>query len=148
MLRKLYEIRLKILILLVLIFLFALIRIFEKSLFYDPFIEYFKSDYTNLSLPLFDNYQLFIGLFLRYFFNTCVSITIIYVLFKDISIIKFVSILYVVFFILLILIFFGMIYFLGEEYKMALFYVRRFLIQPLFLLLFIPGFYLQASSNK
>jgi exosortase F-associated protein len=38
--------------------------------------------------------------------------------------------------------------FFGEENKMTLFYIRRFLIQPIFILLFIPAFYYQFEIKK
>jgi exosortase F-associated protein len=125
----------------------AMIRIFENSLFYDPLLSYFKSDYVNFSLPMFDKSKLFIGLFFRYWLNTIVSIAIIYTAFKDFGLAKFASVLYLIFFVILIAIFFFVISFYGEESKMTLFYIRRFLIQPLLLLLFIPGFYIQKQSK-
>ena len=147
MLKKLFNYKFRILFLLVLVFFLATIRIFEKSLFYDPLLNYFKSDYTNLPLPLLNNINLFFGLFFRYILNTILSITIIYVAFKDFGLVKFASILYLIFFVILIGIFFLILSFYGEESKMTLFYIRRFLIQPLLLLLFIPGFYIQKQSR-
>jgi exosortase F-associated protein len=35
------------------------------------------------------------------------------------------------------------VHFLDKENNFVLFYIRRFLIQPLFLLLFIPAFFYQ-----
>ena len=147
MLKKLLNYKFRILLLVVLISFLATIRIFEKSLFYDPLLDYFKSDYTNLPLPLLNNINLFFGLFFRYILNTILSITIIYVAFKDFGLVKFASILYLIFFVILIGIFFLILSFYGEESKMTLFYIRRFLIQPLLLLLFIPGFYIQKQSR-
>jgi exosortase F-associated protein len=147
MLKKLFNYKFRILFLLVLVFFLATIRIFEKSLFYDPLLNYFKSDYTNLPLPLLNKINLFFGLFFRYILNTVVSIAIIYVAFKDFGLVKFASILYLIFFVILIGIFFFVLSFYGEESKMTLFYIRRFLIQPLLLLLFIPGFYIQKQSR-
>jgi exosortase F-associated protein len=147
MLKKLLNHKFRILLLLVFVFFLATIRIFEKYLFYDPLLDYFKSDYTNLPLPLLNNFNLFFGLLFRYFLNTIVSIAIIYVAFKDFGLVKFASILYLIFFLILIATFFFVLSFYGEESKMALFYIRRFLIQPLLLLLFIPGFYIQKQSR-
>ena len=147
MLKKLLNHKLTILLLLVSVFFLAMIRIFEKSLFYDPLLSYFKSDYTNLPLPLLNNGNLFIGLMFRFFLNTTISIAIIYIAFKDIGLTKFAALLYLIFFVILILVFFFVLSFYGEESKMTLFYIRRFLIQPLLLLLFIPGFYIQKQSR-
>ena len=147
MLKKLLNNKFRILILIVLVSFLAIIRIVEKSIFYDPLLNYFKSDYTNFPLPLIDNFKLFFGLFFRYSLNTIVSITIIYVAFKDFGLVKFATILYLIFFVILTAIFFFVLSFYGEENKMTLFYIRRFLIQPLLLLLFIPGFYIQKQSK-
>ena len=147
MLKKLLNHKYRILLLLVFVSFLATIRIFEKSLFYDPLLEYFKSDYTNLPLPLLNNFNLFFGLLFRYCLNTMLSIAIIYIAFKDIGLTKFAALLYLIFFVILIVVFFFVLSFYGEESKMTLFYIRRFLIQPLLLLLFIPGFYIQKQSR-
>ena len=128
--------------------LLVLIRAYEDSLFYDPFLDYFKADYFNLPLPEIDGLKLFFGLAFRYFLNTVLSLGIIYILFKDISAIKFSIILYTVFFVMLIIALYVVIYSFGEIDKMVLFYIRRFLIQPIFLLLFLPAFYYQFQSSK
>jgi exosortase F-associated protein len=147
MLQKLLNHKVRILLATLLVLLLVLIRAYEDVLFYDPFLNYFKADYYNLPLPKIDNVQLLFGLFFRYFLNTIVSLGIIYVLFKDIEAVKFASILYFAFFIILVVTFFFVFSFFGEANKMALFYIRRFLIQPIFLLLFLPAFYYQKQNN-
>lgn len=130
-----------------LIFLLALIRSFE-TLFYDPFLEYFKSDYMGKAFPEYNSLKLFFNLFLRYALNSLISLAIIQVLFKDFMLTKFAGILYSVFFLILILAFFSILNFSDETNNLLLFYVRRFLIQPLFLLLFVPAFYYQNKISK
>lgn len=147
MLQKLLNHKVRIALSMLLIILLVLIRAYEDSLFYDPFLNYFKTDYNNLPLPKIDNLQLFFGLFFRYFLNTIVSLAIIYVLFKDVEAVKFASILYLIFFVILVIAFFFVLFYIGETNKMALFYVRRFIIQPIFLLLFIPAFYYQKQKR-
>lgn len=146
MLQKLLNHKIRIALAILFIVFLALIRAYEDSLFYDPFLNYFKADYYNLPLPETDAIRLFFGLFFRYFLNTLLSLALIYVFFKDIEAVKFASILYVVFFIILIVAFFLVLSFFGEANKMILFYIRRFLIQPIFLLLFIPAFYYQKQK--
>ena len=146
MLQKLLNHKIRIALAMLFIVFLALIRAYEDSLFYDPFLNYFKADYYNLPLPETDAIRLFFGLFFRYFLNTLLSLALIYVFFKDIEAVKFASILYVVFFIILIVAFFLVLSFFGEANKMILFYIRRFLIQPIFLLLFIPAFYYQKQK--
>ena len=131
-----------------LVLLLVLIRAYEDILFYDPFLMYFKTDYNNLPMPELDGVKLFFGLFSRYFLNTTLSLAIIYILFKDIVAIKFSILLYVAFFVILIIALYSVIYCFDETNKMALFYIRRFLIQPIFLLLFLPAFYFQLQTSK
>ena len=145
--KQLLNHKLRIALAMMLVLLLVLIRTYEDSLFYDPFLNYFKTDYYNLPLPELNNIQLFFGLVLRYFLNSSLSLAIIYVLFKDIEAVKFASILYLIFFTLLILALFLVLSFFGETNKMTLFYIRRFLIQPIFLLLFLPAFYYQKQND-
>jgi exosortase F-associated protein len=147
MLKKLFNHKIRIALALVFVMALAFIRAYEDNLFYDPFLDYFKGDYHNSPVPVVDNIQLFIGLFFRYFLNTALSLAIIYVLFKDTDAIKFASILYLLFFVILMGAFFFILLKNGEPNKMGLFYVRRFLIQPIFLLLFLPAFYYQKQKQ-
>jgi exosortase F-associated protein len=147
MLKNLFNHKIRIALAIVFILLLVLIRAYEDSLFYDPFLEYFKSDYYNLPIPEIENIQLFLGLLFRYFLNTILSLAIIYVLFKDIDALKFASFLYSIFFVILIVSFFFILLNNGETNKMGLFYTRRFLIQPIFLLLFLPAFYYQKQKQ-
>jgi exosortase F-associated protein len=147
MLKKLFNHKVRIALAMLFVMALVLIRAYEDSLFYDPFLDYFKSDYHNLPIPEIDNLQLIFGLFFRYFLNTALSLAIIYVLFKDIDAVKFASVLYCIFFILLLAAFFFILLKNGDTNKMGLFYVRRFLIQPIFLLLFLPAFYYQKQKQ-
>jgi exosortase F-associated protein len=147
MLKKLFNHKVRIALAMLFVMALVLIRAYEDSLFYDPFLDYFKSDYHNLPIPKIDNLQLIFGLFFRYFLNTALSLAIIYVLFKDIDAVKFASVLYFIFFILLLAAFFFILLRNGDTNKMGLFYVRRFLIQPIFLLLFLPAFYYQKQKE-
>jgi exosortase F-associated protein len=130
-----------------LVLFLALIRIVEESLFYDPYLNYFKADFTNLQLPIVDKMKLFFSLFFRYSLNTIISISFIQIAFKDVNFSKFVAVLYGLLFTILIIIFYFVTEFYAQENKMLLFYIRRFLIQPLFLLLFIPGYLIQKRLN-
>jgi exosortase F-associated protein len=42
------------------------IRLFEDQLFYDPFLQFFKQDFKNKTLPNFEGVKLFLGILLRY----------------------------------------------------------------------------------
>jgi len=130
-----------------LVFLLAMVRAFESQ-FYDPFLEYFKGDYMQKPFPKYEPLKLFLSLFLRYALNSFLSLGIILILFKDLMLTKFASILYAFFFVVLIITFFAILIFLDQNNNFLLFYVRRFLIQPLFVLLFVPAFYYQNQISK
>lgn len=129
------------------VFGFALIRNFENTLFYDPLLVFFKGEYSNNSIPDLIEWKLYLSLFVRYFLNSALSVFIIYIIFKNKEHVKLTAYLYFFFFVVLMLLFIGLIHFFSEK-VMAVFYVRRFLIQPIFLLLFIPGFYFQQEQVK
>ena len=147
MLQKILNNKLRIIQLLLLVGLLVLVRTFENQLFYDPLLDFFKKDFAKLRLPSFNSTQLFLGLLFRYTLNTLISLGIIYVFFKDVTMVKFAFVVYYFFFIILVLAFFYIVYFVNEYTNWVLFYVRRFLIQPIFLLLFVPGFYYQKQNK-
>jgi exosortase F-associated protein len=147
MLKKLLKNKAKVGLGLILIGLLIAIRAFEDQLFYDPFLNYFKDNYTNLPFPVINPIKLFLSLGFRYYLNSMVSLALLYLLFKDTKIIKFTIFLYVLFGSVLLISFFFIYLKLGEESKMTLFYVRRFIIQPIFIMLFIPAFYYQNKMK-
>ena len=147
MLNKLLQNKTSIFVVMLFVTLLVFVRAFEKQLFYDPFLVYFEGDYMELPLPEFDNLKLFFGLTFRFFLNAVFSLGILYFIFKDKEMISFVSILYLFLFVILIAAFFCMLHFFKNQENLLLFYVRRFLIQPLFVIVFIPAFYYQKLNN-
>ncbi|AWK04086.1 exosortase F system-associated protein [Flavobacterium crocinum] len=147
MLDNLKENKLQIFIAVIVILCFALVRSLETQLFYDPFLNYFKGDFANKPFPKFDSLKLFFGLFFRYFLNSVLSLLLIYVLFQNRDILKFSFIVYGFFLVLLLGAFFIILEFFPDSVWL-LFYVRRFVIQPVLVLLFIPGFYYQLQQSK
>ena len=131
-----------------LILLLVLIRAFETTLFYDPFLNYFKDEYAHLAFPKINIFKLFFSLGMRFYLNSVISLFLLYVIFKDTQIVKFSALLYMILGSILMISFIFTLNFFGEESKMTLFYIRRFLIQPIFILLFIPAFYYQKQIKK
>ena len=131
-----------------LILLLILIRAFENNLFYDPFLNYFKSEYANLPFPEISVVKLFLSLGFRFYLNSVISLFLLYVIFNDGKMVKFSILLYMILGSILMISFFFVLNFFGEESKMTLFYIRRFIIQPIFILLFIPAFYYQKQIRK
>jgi len=126
-------------------FLFVLlvgVRFFENS-FYDPLLSYFKYDYLHTSFPDVKMGKLFLNLFLRYTINTLISLGIIWVAFQKKSYLKFSLYFYGIAFMVLILLFYLVLQTNLENYYLIVFYIRRFLIQPIFVLLLLPAFYYQ-----
>jgi exosortase F-associated protein len=130
-----------------LISLLAGVRAFESQLFYDPFLLYFEGDYLKMPLPEFNVFRLFLSLTFRFLLNSILSLGVLYIIFKDKQMIQFASFLYFFFFVILIVGFFSVLHFHENQNNLLLFYVRRFLIQPLFLILFIPAFYYQKLNE-
>lgn len=131
-----------------LLLLLVLIRTFEETLFYDPFLEYYKDEYSQMAFPKLNIFKLFFSLGMRFYLNTVISLMLLYVIFKDKQIIKFTALLYMILGSILMISFLFILTFFGEESKMTLFYIRRFLIQPIFILLFIPAFYYQKYTSS
>ena len=131
------------------IILLVLIRGFEDILFYDPLLDFFKTDYLLQSIPSMNLISLFSNIVFRYLLNTFFSLLILWLLFKDRGIIKVSIFIYFVFFILVFSVFAYMIYF-GDTgcQNTLLFYIRRFLIQPILLLVLLPAFFFQKSKSR
>jgi len=134
------------------IFLFGLlilVRLFEADLFYDPLLVFFKQDYLYGMVPEVEFGKLMLHTAFRFWMNTLISLAILYVAFRDRDVIKFSLILYVFAFVIL---FSWMSWLVAnaspESNYNILFYVRRFLIQPLFVLLLLPAFYYHRQRTK
>jgi exosortase F-associated protein len=128
--------------------LLILIRFYEKELFYDPLLYYYKSDYLWMPYPEMSNSKLGLHLFFRYSLNSICSLVVIYCFYKNLNWVKFSAYLYFCFSIVLIISFYSVLFYFDDSNKMVLFYIRRFLIQPLFLLLFLVGFYYQKKMKS
>ena len=138
----------KILSILLLVVVLVLIRVFENTLFYDPFIYYFKNYSSGIILPEFETSKLLIHVFYRYVLNAIISFLILYVAFKNSSILKFSLLFYSISFTVLIISFTFLVSNITADSTMLFFYVRRFLIQPLFILLLLPAFYYQQLMKR
>lgn len=145
MVERLLRNKKRIVFVLLLILALVLIRFFEARLFYDPFLLFFKSEFQNKSLPEYNSFKLYLNLSFRYFLNTIISLGIIHIVFQDRAVLKLSYWLYLLFFAVLMILFFIEINFYKDY--LLLFYTRRFLIQPLFLILFIPAFYYQKVNQ-
>ena len=124
-----------------LIVMLVLIRQFESVLFYDPYLVFFLFDYLYIDSPRQETFKLVAFTSLRYVMNTLISLGILYLAFMDKSIVKFSVLVYTVAYAILILIFLYFVINPKQEDYYLFFNVRRFLIQPVILLLLLPAFY-------
>jgi len=125
----------------VLILLLALIRYFEDFLFYDPYLQFFENDYLYIDSPRRETFKLTLFTTLRYVLNTIISLGILYVVFKDKSVIKFAALIYVFAYVFLLAAFLYFVINPRQEEYYLFFNIRRFLIQPLILVVLLPAFY-------
>lgn len=132
--------------LLLLFGLLLLIRAFEDELFYDPYLKFFQSDYLYLDSPRREVLKLTLSTTLRYIINTLISLVILYVFFKDNSVVKFSVLIYIMFYVILLGLFLYFVLNPKQEDYYLFFNIRRFLIQPILLLLLLPAFYYQRKS--
>ena len=140
--------RYKIIIIGFMVLLLAAIRFFEDSLFYDPLIAFFRSDYLLGIIPPMNMAELMIHLSIRYALNSAISLGIIYIAFRNRSMLKFSVLLYALLYLGAVSAFIFLVLNIEREHYLALFYVRRFLIHPLFLLILLPAFYYYRISKK
>ncbi len=137
-----------ILLVILLFAVLAAIRFFQEQLFYDPLLDFFKYEYMqDAGLPSYEMSKLLLFTGLRYWLNTMISLLVLWVCFRESTILKFALIIYMLAFIVLL----GIFIFLLNDYEpsnyLTLFYVRRFLIQPLLIILLLPAFYYQRKRK-
>lgn len=132
---------LKYLSLVLLVGLLVLIRVFEEQLFYDPYLSFFKNDYLYIDSPRQEVFKLTLYTSLRYILNAIISLGVLYVLFKDVGVLKFATLIYAIAYVILISLFLYFVINPKQEDYYLFFNTRRFLIQPIILLLLIPAFY-------
>lgn len=139
---------LKIVLITSLFAVFIVIRAFSTKLFYDPLVYYFLNDYLYTTVPDIDITRLATSMFFRYTLNAIVSLCIVWLLFNRKDYVKFSIYFYTVAFLILMSIF---MYLLKDKFQSGYllpFYVRRFIIQPLFILILLPAFYYQKLSKR
>ena len=99
-------------------------------------------------MPAFSGSKLLISLIFRYGINTFISLIIIYIAFENKSFVMFALKFYIIAFVLLSITFFIILKGeLADGYLFA-FYIRRFLIHPLFVLLLLPAFYYKQLTSR
>ncbi|HEY9185568.1 MAG TPA: exosortase F system-associated protein [Salegentibacter sp.] len=132
-----------------LVVLLALVRVFEEHLFYDPINEFYRSGFYMLDyLPQYKLPELLLNLSFRFWLNSIISLLILYVAFFDRNIVKFAAILFLGFFLVGVAAYSYLLLNLEQGHVMSLFYVRRFLIHPVFILILLPAFYYYRLQKR
>ncbi|MCS3532482.1 exosortase F system-associated membrane protein [Chryseobacterium sp. JUb7] len=124
------------------------VRAFEESMFYDPFLNYFHEVNKNLPFPSFEWGELIFGHLFRFILNLFFSCAIIHFLFKNKQWTIQGAILIAIIFAITFPIYLYCIYDRFEVGYLFSFYMRRFVIQPLILLLIVPMFYYRKQVEK
>ena len=123
------------------------IRVLEDAVFYDPFLMFFKSADHNAVLPNFHWGKLVLSYLFRFGLNTFFSVWIIHFLFQNKEWTKQALILIVLIFAIVFPIYLYCVYDRFQFGYLFSFYIRRFVIQPLTLLLIIPIFYYRKKMK-
>lgn len=140
--------KIKYILVFLLVSLLFVIRAFESDLFYDPLIVYFQNDYLYTKMPEVDLWKLVVDVLFRYTLNSLITIGVIQLVFEKKRFVKFAGFFLMLAFMLLIVVFVFLVRNEFEQGYLFPFYVRRFLIHPLFLLLLLPAFYYQKLNKN
>lgn len=127
--------------------LLFVVRAYEMDLFYDPLIVYFQNDYLYKPLPELDSWSLVVDMLLRYSINSVISLGIIYMIFYNKKYVKFAGFMYMLAFMIMILIFSMQLRTNFESGYLFPFYIRRFIVHPLFLLILLPAFFYHKKAT-
>ncbi len=137
--------RFKILIALLVILLLMSIRAMENQWFPESLIGFFGSEqYLTEPLPPL-GFTDYFNMLLRYLSNSVLSVILIFILFEDKEITKFVIKLYMGAGIFLFLLFLLTLHFYQPGNYRILFYIRRLLIHPVILFILLPVIYFVRS---
>jgi exosortase F-associated protein len=134
-------------VLIILFLLLVSIRAFEDVLFYDPYLTFFKNDYLYIDSPRREVAKLVFNTTLRFVLNSLISLGILYVVFKDKSMIKFSALIFVLAYVLLLIPFLYFVINPKQEDYYLFFNIRRFLIQPIIIMVLLPAFYYQKLKR-
>lgn len=126
---------------LILVSLLVLVRAYEYDYFYDPFMKFYAERFQNIEIHY--PAKLYFNVFLRFLINCLISLAILWIVFKRKGILKFSLLVFAGFFIVLFPLFIYLMNIIEPNDYLAAFYVRRFLVHPLLILILLPAFYYQ-----
>lgn len=124
------------------------VRILEGELFYDPFQNFFHLANKQAPFPDFNWTPLILNYLFRFTLNLLLSAAVVYFIFKNKQWTLQAVVLMLIVFAITFPIYLYCIYTQFEVGYLFSFYMRRFVIQPLILLLIIPLFYYRKHVQK
>ena len=124
------------------------VRFLEDKIFYDPFLEFFKADYKVAQVPDFIWGKLMLSHFFRFALNLIFSAIVVHFMFLNKKWTIQAVFLMAVTFLFFFPIYLWCLYSKMEIGSLFTFSVRRFVIQPIILLLIIPIFYYRKKLGK
>ena len=124
------------------------VRMVEDQLFYDPFQAFFHLANKHAEFPDFEWTPLILNYLFRFGLNLVLSAAVVYFIFKN----KQWTLQAIVLMLIVFAITFPLyLYCIHTQFDIGYlfsFYMRRFVIQPLILLLIIPLFYYRKHVQK
>ena len=123
------------------------VRYLEKVLFYDPFLDYF-ANIGNPAFPQFEWAGLISSHIFRFLLNLIFSLGIVHFLFLNKKWTAQAMVLITLSFFIFFLIYLYSVYTEFSFGNLFSFYIRRFVIQPLPVLLIVPLFYYRKNLIK
>lgn len=123
------------------------VRAVEDKIFYDPFLEYFHEANKKAAFPDFEWGKLIINYIFRFLLNLIFSLIVLHFIFKKKEWTIQAAVLICLVFVITFPIY---LYCISTKFEIGYlfsFYMRRFVIQPLVLLLIIPMFYYRRKME-
>lgn len=124
------------------------VRALEDHIFYDPFLNFFHEADRNMPFPDFEWGKLIVNYLFRFILNLFFSCVVIHFWFKNRKWTVQGAVLILIIFGITFPIYLYCIYTQFEIGYLFSFYMRRFVIQPLILLLIIPMFYYRRYTSE
>lgn len=124
------------------------VRMVEGTLFYDPFQFYFHEANKDAVFPNFIWSRLILGHFFRFGLNLLFSVLIVQLIFSKLKWTIQAGVMMVAVFLIALPIY---LYCISTHFEIGYlfsFYMRRFVIQPIILLLIIPLFYYRQHLTR
>lgn len=123
------------------------VRVLEDRIFYDPFLDYFRKADKHFAFPDFEWGKLILNYLFRFLLNLIFSVIAVHFIFKRKDRTIQAAILILLVFAITFPIY---LYCISTKFEIGYlfsFYMRRFVIQPLVLLLIIPMFYYRRKME-